>query len=124
MPVPIGLDSPHAFAAIIRPSITVPDLTTVTGISFDLLYPDRTTKVTGLTGTIPATIPGGVAGLESVIGQTNPTPSLLVAVHVFAPSDLPGIGTYLVRPMLVVAGVSKPVRAYARQLIAIDEFGQ
>lgn len=123
MPVPIGLNAPHAFAFPIKPSITVPDLTTVTAVSFSVLFPDQTTTATW-TGSIPATVPSGTRGFESLVGNANPSPSLLIAVHVFATADDPQIGTYLVKPIMTVTGAAGPVYGYARPLVVTGPYGQ
>ncbi len=118
--IPIGSAAPTAFAVKIAPSLTVPDLTTVTAVSFKVRRPDLT--VMTLAGTIPATVPPGVDG--TIAGSANPSPSSLVAVHVFDASEFTQTGVHMVTALLTVPGGTQPVRAYARPLILTDDFGQ
>jgi len=124
MPIPAGLgDGKSSLAVPIRASLSVPDLTQVTAVSFDVLYPDQTTRVT-LPATIPATIPPNVKGFESFAGNPNPTSSLLVAVRVFQSTDMPTqTGPYLVRVLLTVVGASAPVPCQGRPLQVTGPFG-
>lgn len=123
MPVPTGLNPPCAFAIPIRASLSVPDLTQVTAVSFSVKFPDGVTTATW-SGSIPATVPKGVRGYESLAGAVNPTEDLLIALHTFSPSDDPQLGIYMVRPLLTVSGVSDPVPSDPRPLTVKDPFAQ
>lgn len=82
--VPIGIGPVMTFPVTIRSSTA--DLTTVTGVSFQVQRPDQTTT------TWPGTIQGGATSVQ------------LVAVHAFATSDCTMTGDFMVTPVLSVPG--------------------
>lgn len=123
MPVPQGLTPPASFAFVVRAGFSVPDCTTVTGVSLSVLYPDGTTTATW-TATVPATVPPNVKGFEALAGTPNPVPNYLIGVHVFSAGDgISQTGTYLIKPLLTVSGYAQPIPAKTRPLVVTSAFG-
>ena len=122
---PIGIGPPNALAYPIRAPAGL-DLTTVTGVTFQVQAPNG--ALLTWIASIPTTVPPVEGEYSSLVGSPNPVSSeLLFAVYPFAAYTLPSlgdvtqIGTYLVTPVLSIPGGTKP--CYARPFVATTLFG-
>lgn len=117
--VPLNIGPPNTLIFPIA-ELAGLDLTTVTGVTFSVRFPDGVTTKTW-NATIPATVPAVTGQYLSLVGNANPIPTLLFAQYSFQTTDVTQVGDYLVAPQLTVAGGTIP--CYARKFTATDLFG-